>query len=568
VSSSTSSASTSTSQSHVNFTDSNSQADSTQSSSHIQQDKATPKVLPLTSSSTSTSTSHVNFTDSSKEDPLNTQTIDESLQVDNDDGLPLFQYSSPIVIPTPPPLPPLSKFHQPQSEPNVSSNTNKQTFRQELKEKSSTIGLKTNDAVKDYETALSFKTESHNLTSSSISSDTDSSLLGKLWRYVSGNTTSSTSSIDSTQVPITPLNDSSNPVAQSTKDDSNKQWVKSSDGTWVKSKFQSKSSPESSQTGSSHKALPFTAQIKELGPQDDNLKPSHFNAKFKYIIPENTKITENIQASDISDADALFEMKSRGLIKHNKDQGIVTFKTENGQDVTLGGSLFKFSQLGIAYAEQQDKPKTFIPNTSDTLAKEDCFELKLAVIPPEKEAFFPSAKEKHLVVAYNKNSSECHVIGYLTSKSTGDFISKKQFKVYQDEREGIINNDKPKDQRFKKFDNAESIPKNNLTFILGGNDYIRDTAIGYFEDLRTKLKQLPSNIFNPNEFTKDNGIKLCQAYDKNVTEKKSQPKSKDQIKMDNENQVKQTNINEQKKLKATMSQQETTTLESHEDKTK
>jgi hypothetical protein len=427
-------------------------------------------------------------------------------------------------IPTPPPLPPLSKFNHPR---------NSTSFQQEL-----------NNAVlarKERETEIQDK-----LTALDNQPDTDSSLLGKLWGYLSANTTSSSPQVNASSAPQVVIQGNAAlpiPTAPPLP-------------PLPISKFKSSSA--------------FTEQIKLESPQEGNLKPSEIKGKFKHIIPENTKITVTLNSTEITGEALLLEMKARGLVKDNTDKKVVTFKTESGEDITLGGSLYKFSQLGQAYVEQMDKPKAFITNTSDTSGEEDRFEFKIAVISKEDSTFFPSAKQKHLVVAYNKNSEECHVIGYLTSKKTGVYISEKQFKVYQDDKLGITkeNSNKPKDQYFKLSDNPEAIPKNDLIFILEGNNYIKDTAIEYFEDLRTKLKQLPSCIFNPNEFTKEDGINLCQAFDKNITDKKSQPKSKDQIKLDQEHQLKQKEINDEKKLKAAMSQQETTTLENHEDKTK
>jgi len=98
----------------------------------------------------------------------------------------------------------------------------------------------------------------------------------------------------------------------------------------------------------------------------------------------------------------------------------------------------------------------------------------------------------------------------------------------------------------------------------------------YYYDYKTNLakpiqtyRTILNTYFLESLFSPLNEYELKEkAFDKNVTEKKSQPKSKDQIKMDNENQVKQAKINEEKKLKASMSQQENTTLENHEDKTK
>jgi hypothetical protein len=327
---------------------------------------------------------------------------------------------------------------------------------------------------------------------------------------------------------------------------------------------------------SSTSSTSFTEQIKSLSSEDDNsnIKPSVVKTKFEYKIPATTTITKDTTSSDLSDNEALFELKMRGLLKDDKDKNIVSFKTESGEDVTIGGNIFKFSQLGQAYVEQQNKPKIIIPNTSDSLSAEgeNRFEFKLATISHKEETFFPSAKEKHLVVIYDKNTSQCHIIGWLTSKKTETKISDKQFKVYQDEKLGIQNNsDKSKDQRFKRLDNAEEIPKEKLTFIALGEDYINDVQQkqpDIFKNLYKELSQKALTIFNPNEFNKDDAIKLCQAFDKNVTEKKAQPKSKDQIKLDDQNQLKQKEINEEKKLKASMSKQESTTQEeTNENKT-
>jgi hypothetical protein len=373
-----------------------------------------------------------------------------------------------------------------------------------------------------------------NQNSKTTQTDQDTSFLGKVWSYfshthsVSSEVSNPLSSKESNP-PLPPLPPPLPPLSPKT--------------------------PKSN-------SLSFTEQIKKKGSQEVNLKPS----KFKYTIPENTKINQDLVSSDISNNDLLLEMKARGLLKENTDKKEVTFKTEDGKDITIKQTPFKFSPLGQGYIEQHNY-KTFIANTPEAKENED-IEFKIAIIPPENETFFPSAKQKHLVVSCKKNSDECLIIGYFTSKNTGDFISKKQFKVYQDEKRGIVNNNKPKDQRFKPFENAEAIPKNNLTFIQEGNDYIRATAIEYFENLRTTLKLLPSSIFNPNEFTKDDAISLCLAFDKNVTQNKAQPKSKEQTKLDQENQTKQAKINEAKKLKATsMSQEETTTNETNETKT-
>jgi hypothetical protein len=378
-----------------------------------------------------------------------------------------------------------------------------------------------------------------NQNSKTTQTDQDTSFLGKVWSYfshthsVSSEVSNPLSSKESNP-PLPPLPPPLPPLSPKT--------------------------PKSN-------SLSFTEQIKKKGSQEVNLKPS----KFKYTIPENTKINQDLVSSDISNNDLLLEMKARGLLKENTDKKEVTFKTEDGKDITIKQTPFKFSPLGQGYIEQHNY-KTFIANTPEAKENED-IEFKIGIIPPENETFFPSAKQKHLVVSCKKNSDECYIIGFFTSKKTATFVFNKQFKRYQEEKEGIEKEKETtgKPQHFLDLDNAEIISKAKLTFVSWGTDYLNDIHVqkpNYFHNLYQNLSNRASDIFNPNEFTKDDAISLCLAFDKNVTQNKAQPKSKEQIKLDQENQTKQAKINEAKKLKATsMSQEETTTNETNETKT-
>jgi hypothetical protein len=143
--------------------------------------------------------------------------------------------------------------------------------------------------------------------------------------------------------------------------------------------------------------------------------------------PKDTKINPNSTPINFTKEELILELKGRGLLKDDMDKTFVNVKTELGENIVVGKSDFKFTQQGQAYVEfiEKQNPSQLFHNIPDK--EESSIEYNIAVLPLDANNFLPSGKQKHLVISYNKTSEEYHVIGYLTSKDSGIFISNKQF---------------------------------------------------------------------------------------------------------------------------------------------
>jgi len=129
---------------------------------------------------------------------------------------------------------------------------------------------------------------------------------------------------------------------------------------------------------------------------------------------------------------------------------------------------------------------------------------------------------------------------FFTSKTTGIFISAKQIKVFQDEKNGASLSHKDKFQYFVPFSNILEISSSYAKIVQLGTEYIaasnKQTEL---EAVLDKLSNLPIGKFDSNGITRENAVTMCQHFDANQNQGKPHPLTAEQIMLNKANSIKQ-----------------------------
>lgn len=254
-----------------------------------------------------------------------------------------------------------------------------------------------------------------------------------------------------------------------------------------------------------------------------------------------TTLTEKTTVNDISDKNLIEEMLKRELIKIDNGNTTVTVKLEDDSNYLLGISKqgVKLSGLGQAYYEKLKDDITLSSNVIPELSSNF-----IIIVPPENSSklFIETGKQKHLLVV-SDNKGNYYAIGYMTSKNSGEFLSKEQFKKFQDVKEGNSNNSN-KEQHIVFFDKCIKIEESSMKQVKWGKNYIEnlsDDSTKVLTNHCEKLENKPYEIYNPEGITKEKCLQMCIEHDKIASSsgKKKHPLSADQVKQNKENEDKQ-----------------------------
>lgn len=279
-------------------------------------------------------------------------------------------------------------------------------------------------------------------------------------------------------------------------------------------------------------------------PQSNIAKP--FLDKPRILRTFNNKeyetfLTENTTINDITEEQLIHEMKKREIVNQDTGKTTVVIKLEDTSDHMLGLSKndVKLTQVGQAYVENfilntriNEKNNNEMPKFSAPISRGN---LKI-IIPPksESDSFVETGKQKHLLVIVDENT-RIFPIGYLTSKSSAEFLSTQQFKAFQNQKETLDITITKKKQHYVEFTQLMEIYQDDVKRVKWDKDYIENLSEESFKNLvvsfEKMLKQERCEFYDNKGLTKEDCLKMCIEHDK-IADKKGakHPLSADQIK--------------------------------------
>lgn len=273
---------------------------------------------------------------------------------------------------------------------------------------------------------------------------------------------------------------------------------------------------------------------------------NHANIEYTTTINNDTTI------DDISDSDLRKEMINRLLIKNDqKNDSALSIKTSNDENILIGASKsgYKLSIIGAAYHNKITSPIYYEKPIDNT---EHEFELIIALPPePTQEMFIESAKQKHLLIVYDKDNENYYVLGYLTGKKDAEPLNQQLFKNYQIGKENN-NNIKlyAKTQQIVYFKYPEKLEKTDIKRAKWDTEYINSLSPTSLNDLLDNseeiMKQKFYTIFDKIGITKEEALRICKEHDEIVKKDGKHPLTENQIKQNKQHKEKQNKQNKEK----------------------
>lgn len=265
--------------------------------------------------------------------------------------------------------------------------------------------------------------------------------------------------------------------------------------------------------------------------------------------PYITTMSPDSTVNDFTKEEILNELQNRGLIKDDDGATAVNIKTDFGDNVLVGKSIndVKLSPLGQAYVESTLKSTKIL--YSDNVPPSDNIQFMIVTPPQSAEnTIISTGIQKHLLIVYDKDQDKFYSIGYLTSKiSTDEPLCPKQFKTFQNEKDGIINNKVGKQQYFAPFENKKEIDKKDVHIAKNSQEYFESINQKHLNKVYNQIVEQPYEKFNNHGLILEDCIKICQEHDRIVQDKKlKHPLTEDQIKKNLINSQKQKEENDKK----------------------
>lgn len=306
---------------------------------------------------------------------------------------------------------------------------------------------------------------------------------------------------------------------------------------------------------------PITPEV--LIEKKTNLKPINSQAAFeiqeeikknlKPQIPPNTIITPDTLADSVPDQIALEELKGRQIIKDDENiKPEVRLLTENNEIIAISKNNFpvKLTPKGHGYLFSSDKEQETPHNLP---ADSSEVEFKLGILKQPDNAFLFHGKQTHILVAIIHNKNETDPFDYgifsLTSKKNENILSKVQydkFEKMQENNNQEVNNDKT--QYIMPYSNLIQIPKDQITFLKWGSEYLNDPqAAKIIDAFYSKLQPKKAIIYDNKGLTKEDLINICKQHDTNIKNKNKHPQTTGQIEVQQKAKEKQQQEQEAKK---------------------
>jgi hypothetical protein len=319
-----------------------------------------------------------------------------------------------------------------------------------------------------------------------------------------------------------------------------------------------------------------TEQIKQLGElkdtnNDDNIKPSKIpiTMKFKSITGKEfeTIITEYTLVTDLTLNQFIEEFKKREFIKDDNGDTTVMIKLQDGSDFRLGLSKngIKLTPLGQAYDELLPKTEDLIQEQKHPCPTIHTIKMIISAPPASTDnTIIDGGKQKHLLIIQNEENDTYVVIGYLTSKTTGEYLADKQFKAFQNEKikedenkdedktEKDVDKKEEKKQNVCIFDVPLEIDKKNVKEVKWDQEYFQEIPP---ENIVAMLQKLKSHwdkgikSFPTDAITRERALHMCKEHDKIVKAKGKHPLTFDQVKQQEEAKKKQQDKQNMEKIK-------------------
>jgi hypothetical protein len=269
----------------------------------------------------------------------------------------------------------------------------------------------------------------------------------------------------------------------------------------------------------------------------------------------STIITVETTSDDLTEDQLKVEMTSRELIKIDPGNTSVSVKLQDDSVYVLGipKNGIKLTSLGQAYSFEIEKK--FKSITPEVVATTSGVNFKI-IVPPKvsNDIFIEDGKQKHLLVAYDTTTGKHYAIGYLTSKTSANFLADKQYKYFENNKENTGKIMKEKPQFLLRFTSAYEIPSDEVKVVKYSSDYLSELTEKAQESLEDVLKEITGKkvlTFDNAGLTKDDCLKICKLHDINIANKQKHPLTPDQIKLNELNKQKQKgdNINTKETFK-------------------
>lgn len=269
-----------------------------------------------------------------------------------------------------------------------------------------------------------------------------------------------------------------------------------------------------------------------------------------------TNINQDTTINNVTDEVLKIELLKREIIKENGGNTATVVKIEGNTEAIVGNAKngIKLTQVGQAYysklkTKKQLNESSMIPNVNVNLDANP--EISFSIIVPPKVAddvFIEDGKQKHLLVVFDTTTNNYYSIGYMTSKSSGDLLSDKQYKYFENEQDHKVNPLKQKQQFFVPSKHPVFVPEDQIKVVKYSKEYLDSLGFEAYENLLEAvkiLKEIPPVAYSTLGLTTSDALDICKEYDLNELKKKKHPLTEDQIKLNNINKQKQKegNIN-------------------------
>lgn len=269
-------------------------------------------------------------------------------------------------------------------------------------------------------------------------------------------------------------------------------------------------------------------------------------------------------ANDYSKKDMEKGMSVRELVKQSETKPMpIKLADDSTYILNNAAQGFKLTDIGNAYSSELKK-NTNTSETSTISSEIDKEKKLLIIVPPKPPTIFiiVNGKSKHLLLGYYTINGDFVALGYFTSKNSGQFISDKQYKAFENDKENktIPKEDKkkPDTQKFVTFDKGNYIKKEDIKPVKYSAEYLAtlgEKSSKILEDTAKELSKKPLvNYENTSGYTKEDCFEICKAFDdtaaaiaKNPKGKIKHPISPEQQKLNEENNTKQKDHNKLKK---------------------
>jgi hypothetical protein len=242
--------------------------------------------------------------------------------------------------------------------------------------------------------------------------------------------------------------------------------------------------------------------------------------------PPDTMIIQGLVARDITDLQIIIEGIRRGLLKINDSKTDTSFLTNIGESIVVGKTNVDVKQTPLfnTYVKMVKKPIVVEEITSENEESNFC----IGVVPVDNsKTLLPSSKHKHALLILSDDKKTYRIYGYFTSKKSNVFVSKTQFKPYQNQQSSQIMSINKKDQYLLKLPNVEIVSADKVVVLAYGEEYIQSLSKEIFSQIKDELDAKPSVKFDIEGHTKQDLIDIYLAFDAIIKNKGKQPKPED-----------------------------------------